>query len=120
MAKVRSNADTAKAQDPKPPLLPDKTPSQQGPNFLRLVPYVTGTLTAGMRVGTWVYDVLTVSNGATTGYAHPLGRVPNGFLILNADANLNFWITAADLATFTATTAQWHGNAAGHVRGFWL
>ena len=121
MAKVRSsNTDTAKAQVPKAPLLPAKTESQQGTNFLRLVPYITGTLRVGDRVGTWVYDVLTVSNGATTGYTHPLGRVPNGFFVLNANANLNFWITDADLATFTATTAQWHGSAAGKVRGFWV
>ena len=107
--------------DPKPQIIRPRTnTTDSDPRFLQLVPYVTGALTAGTRVGTWVYDVIATVNGATTGYQHPLGRTPNGFLILNANADIDFWITNADLASFTSTTAAWHASAAGLVRGFWL
>ena len=120
MARVRSNTDTAKAQVPKPPLLPAKTASQPGVNFLRLVPYVTGPLAKGARIGTTVFDILTITNGATTAYAHPLGRVPNGFQVWWYTANIQMWLTPTDLAAQTATTSQWHGNGAGQAYGVWL
>lgn len=119
MGKVRQpTAAPATRADRKP--LPGARPTASDPRFLQLVPYITGPLRKGDRVGTWVYDEITAVNGATTGYTHPLGRVPNGFLVLNVNANFNFWITDADKAAFTSTTAQWHGSGAGTVRGFWL
>ena len=117
---MRSNTDTAKAQDPKPPLLPAKTDSQQGPNFLRLVPYVTGALRKGDRIGTTVFDILTIVNGASTNYSHPLGRVPNGFQVWWYTANIQMWQTTTDLAAQTATTSQWHGSGAGLAYGVWV
>ena len=124
MASVRSRqavtAATATSAAPKPPLVPASTKTNSDPRFLQLVPYVTGPLVKGTRIGTSVFDILTISNGATTGYAHPLGRVPNGFKVWWYTANIQMWQTAGDLAAQTATTSQWHGNGAVLAYGEWL
>lgn len=103
----------------KESLLPIRTQSQQT-RILARVPYVTGALRKGDRVGTTVFDILTIVNGATTGYAHPLGRVPNGFQVWWYTANIQMWLTPTDLAALTSTKAQWHGNGAGSAYGVWI
>lgn len=108
------------APKPKGPLVPPTTDSPSNPRFLQLVPYVTGRLVKGTRIGTTVFDILTITNGATTGYAHPLGRLPNGFQVWWYTANIQMWMTPTDLAALTVTTAQWHGSGAGLAYGAWL
>lgn len=114
------------AAQPAASLLPAAPPQPTiPPRLLALVPYITGPLAKGAagsptRVGTWIYDVLNLTNGATTGYAHGLGRIPNGFIPIRYSANIQIWFTSADVAAFTATSAQWHGSGSGTVAGFWV
>lgn len=87
------------------------------PRLLALVPYVTGPLAKGTRVGTWVYDVVTLVNGsaATT---HNLGRKPTGFVPVYLSANVAWW--HGDRSGWTATTAALNANGAATIEGFWI
>lgn len=87
------------------------------PRLLSTVPIVTGPLTKGTRVGTWIYDVIQLVNGVAT-TAHNLGRTPNGFMPIYLSANVSWWHGSS--AGWTPSTATINANGVATLAGFWL